>query len=177
MTKREKRFLTILIVGSLIISLPIFFYYSQVYFQKLHLRIHHLYGYYAYVCSLMISVPLVYFTFLFWDSRENFGETFRPSVKKIALFAVVCILTPAINLSFISLLLGIGFLGFLKASTAQASIDWLVQHFLFAVFPAYLATCLSLSQNVLFGKVLWRILLYFVGCFGIITLVAGVGVV
>ncbi len=170
-----KQFAILLIGATLTFSVAIYSYYSQVHIYEMDGYPFKLEGVSAYIGSIVASFPLMYFIFLFWRSRKFMGNVFFPSTKKLVIGLVVWFLTPVANLMWIPLPVGTPLIeSFLIGGLSLNAIEKMFPLFLIAFIPAYLAVCLSQSQNASFGKQFSRILLYLFGCFSLATLISGI---
>lgn len=174
MAKNIKRFSLIFITSSVVISVLIFFYYTQIIAPDTSARLGRLMGKSAYIASLVISISIVYFALLLWQSKSNLGDVLRPTYKKVGWAIVVSLMTPVLNFDIVPMPSGLGVLlnlGFLFRGDLVFAF---LPHTLIPVIPAYLITCLSQSRNTSFGKVILRIALYFFGVFAAVTLFVGI---
>lgn len=181
MNDSRNQFAATMFFGSLVVSIPIYLYYSHIHIHGMDPYPHKLEGYSVHVASLLVASPIVYFAILLEQSWFYLGDTLQPSIKKIALATIVFILTPLGNFVWIPIpILAPITMGILSGPSDLNLFSRMLELLplflilLIFTFPAYLVACLALSQSASFGMLLWRILTYLFGCFIAATLISGV---
>lgn len=176
-----KKYSFIFITLSLISSILIFYYYSNFHADTIHGDVFEVRGLDAYVAALVVSVSITYFAMLTWQLRSNLGSILRPTKRIVILIAVISLLIPIVNFSYMPMPFGLIYVGLifeiLKGGTGLKSIVEAIPYIVVAALPTYWVVCISQSQGALFSKIFLRTILYFFGVFAAATLISGISYV
>ncbi len=125
----------------------------------------------VYAASALIGLSLSYLLKALWNERGNLATVFSPRPGRLALCAVIALLTPVVNLLWLPVPLGaLLFLSLVHGNFEKGAVLSMLAFFV----AAYGVACLTAIETHSFWRLVSPSVLYLVGVFAAVTMFAGI---